>query len=324
MTDTPRRQPVSIRISVTDRCQLRCTYCMPPEGIPKRPQGDILSFEQMVRFVRELQAGFDLLKVRITGGEPLIRLGIVDLVAMLAGLNLKDFALTTNGQALAGMAGDLKRAGLHRVNVSLDSVRAGTYQRMTHGGDLGRTLDGIREALRVGLTPVKTNTVVVRGINEEDVPALVRFAMAHGCHARFLELMPIGVAQSGFPARFVPTSGIRARVETVVRLTPIAGDAGGSSLDFLAVDAAGRRGTVGFISSESQPFCSGCTRLRLTSTGDLITCLAREESVRVRDLLLTDTRETAGALRQLVARALEGKCVRASFDSTRPMATVGG
>jgi GTP 3',8-cyclase len=324
MTNSANRRPVSIRISVTDRCQLRCAYCMPPEGIPERPRGDILSFEEIVRFVRGIQAGFDLLKVRITGGEPLIRRGIVRLVAMLAELGPKDLALTTNGQALAGIADDLKRAGPHRVNVRLDSVNGTTYKLVTRGGDLVRTLEGIEEALRVGLTPVKTNTVVIRGFNDDEVPDIVHYAVAHGCHARFLELMPIGFARNGFTARFVPTSEIRARVEASVRLTPLDGEAGTSSRDFLAVDASGRRGAVGFISSESNPFCSGCNRLRLTSTGELVACLARNESMFIRDLLRTDAPETATALRKLVARALDGKCDRASFDSTGLMAAVGG
>ena len=325
MTEPRQRRPVSVRISVTDRCQLRCAYCMPPGGIPVRPHEDILSFEEIVRFVRELQSGFDLRKVRITGGEPLVRRGIVNLVAMLAGLHLRDLALTTNGQRLPEMAADLKRAGLHRVNVSLDSVSPAVYRSLTRGGDLEKTLNGIQEAIRVGLAPVKTNTVVVRGVNDGELPDIVRFALANGCHARFLELMPIGPARTDFAERFVPAAEVRAKIEASFQLTPIRGaGAGASSRDFMAEDGSGRRGTVGFIESESRPFCSGCTRLRLTSTGELVTCLARQESVSIREVLRVDSREAGNELRRLVAAALGGKSHRAAFASGRLMAAVGG
>ncbi len=320
----PAAPPLQLRISVTDRCQLRCTYCMPFNGIPMRPHRDILSFEEIARFVRELQTEFDLVKVRITGGEPLVRRGIVDLVAMLAELNIRDLALTTNAQGLAGLAADLKRAGLRRLNVNLHSVNAATYANITRGGVLEQALDGIREALRAGLSPVKTNTVVIRGQNDGELADIARFVLSLGCRARFLELMPIAYARPDFERAFVPSAEILARLAGVFKLTPMDSLAGANSRDFQAADGSGIAGIVGLIASESSPFCGGCTRLRLTSTGELITCLARGKGIMVRDLLRSGAPDAGRTLRTMVAAELAGKRHRASFETPRPMAAVGG
>jgi len=320
----PCRSRLALRISVTDRCQLRCTYCLPPQGVKLLPAGFILSFEQIVRFVRAVQSGFDLHQVRLTGGEPLVRRGVVDLVAMLAGLGIPDLSLTTNGQRLAAMAGDLKHAGLHRVNVSLDSLDAAAFRSITRGGELSLTLAGIQAARHAGLDPVKLNIVVLRNLNDREVAAIARYGLDRGCKVRFLELMPIGCARPLFDRHFVSSAETRARLATDFELAPLAGDGQHPSRDFLVSDATGRRGTIGFISPVSEPFCDGCRRLRLTSRGELIPCVASDRALSISHLLDNDSDEAATALRQLLARELHLKSARTDFVAERPMVAVGG
>ncbi len=317
-------RPLSLRVSVTDRCQLRCVYCMPEGGVPKLRRDEVLSFEEIVRFVGAVRWRFEVSKVRITGGEPLQRPGIVELVGMLAREGIRDLALTTNAQRLAEMAAELKRAGLRRVNVSLDSLDDATFRALTRGGRLRRTLEGIEAALRHGLGPVKVNAVVLRGCNDGEVVELARFGLRNGCQVRFLELMPIGCARPLFSEMFVPASEVRARLEESFSLEPLPCEAGGTSRDFLARDSRGRRGIVGLISAQTQPFCAGCARVRLTSTGRLISCLARGGGPNVRELLRDDSPGTRRALCELVAAELRRKTDRAAFDTIHPMASVGG
>ena len=297
---------------------------MPAAGVPKARHDEILSFEEIVRFVQTVKSHFELTKVRVTGGDPLVRAGIVDLVAMLAGEGIDDLALTTNGQQLAGMAGNLKRAGLRRVNISLDSIDAKTFETLTRGGRVERVLEGIDAAVSHGLTPVKINTVVLRGYNDGEVAGIAQYALDRGCQIRFLELMPIGCARPVFKELFVPTSEVRASLMRSFTLEPRGRELGGSSRDFLASDSEGRNGIVGFISPESEPFCEDCSRLRLTSTGRLISCLARGEGRDISDLLQSGTGAHEQALRKIVAEELAGKCARTTFHTPRPMAAVGG
>jgi cyclic pyranopterin phosphate synthase len=315
---------LALRLSITDRCQLRCAYCLPPQGAPLLPPGCILSFEEIVRFVRSLQGGFDLQQVRLTGGEPLVRRGVVNLVRMLAELRVPELALTTNGQRLAEMAGDLQHAGLDRVNVSLDSLDAAAYQHLTRGGELSLTVTGIEEARRVGLDPVKINTVVLRGRNDHEVADIARFGLDRGCVVRFLELMPIGCARALFDRHFVSSAETRARLATDFELAPLDDEGQHPSRDFLARDATGRHGTIGFVSPVSEPFCDGCRRVRLTSRGELIPCVASDRALSVAHLLDTDSPAAAQTLRAVLARELCAKVSRTAFAATRPMVAVGG
>ncbi len=319
-----RRQPISLRISVTDRCQLRCLYCMPPEGVPKRDHQDILRFEEIVRFVRVLKSHYELSKVHITGGEPLVRPGIVKLVEMLATEGVEDLALTTNGQCLGPMARDLKLAGLDRVNISLDSLDEKTYALLTRGGQLKCTLEGIQAALREGFSPVKLNTVVLRGRNDAEVTNMTHWAIEHHCRIRFLELMPIGCAKENFQNWFVPASEVRTRLERLFTLTAFAHRAGRSSRNFLACDSHGLQGVIGFISPQSEPFCRECRRVRLTSTGQLIACLARGRDLDVRDLLQGDAQHIERAVDKILDSKLAPNRVHNEFDTNRTMASVGG
>ena len=297
---------------------------MPPDGVAKLPHEDILTFEEILYFVRVAKARFDLFKVHVTGGEPLVRAEIVRLIRMLAGEGIPDLVLTTNGQSLAGKADDLRRAGLQRINVSLPSLDEKTYAALTRGGELGRTLRGIAAAQAAGLAPVKLNTVVLRGWNDGQVERLAAFSLERGCAIRFLELMPIGCARALAADRFVPASEIRHRVEGAFALTPLAYELGRSSRDFMAEDRHGRRGVIGFISSETEPFCAGCARLRLTSTGEVIQCLARGEGLPVRNLLRCPSPSSERTLVKTLESRLDQKCARESFSTGRAMAAVGG
>ena len=324
MTANVQYRPLSLRISVTDRCQLRCLYCMPPAGTHVLSRAEVLTFEEIVRFVRILSSQFRLTKVHITGGEPLVRSGIEGLIRMLACEGVTDLALTTNGQLLAGVAAALKQAGLHRVNVSLDSLDSKTYADLTRGGDLRKALQGIDAALCHGLAPVKINTVVLRGYNDGEVVELARFALRRGCQIRFLELMPIGCAKSLFHDLFVPSGEVRASLERSFSLRPLLHTLGASSRDFIAVDHDGQEGIIGFISPTTQPFCAGCTRVRLTSTGRIISCLARGDELHVGSFLRLPFPQAALRLREAVTAVLDSKTRRSVFDTSRSMTSVGG
>jgi cyclic pyranopterin phosphate synthase len=316
---------ISLRLSVTDRCQLRCAYCMPADGTPKRTHDKVLRFEEIVRFVRVVRRHFALAKVHLTGGDPLVRPGIDRLVAMLADEGVADLAMTTNGLALGRLAPALRRAGLRRVNVSLDSLDPTTYRGLTRGGNLPDALQGIAQALRVGLTPVKLNTVVLRGVNDTEVLPLARWAISRGLPIRLLELMPIGCAKSQHAGLFVPEAEILDRLRSDLELTPLPHRAGASAVYYRAVDPAGKEGRIGFISPQTRPFCAGCRRLRLTSAGQLIGCLRLGTGPAVQPLLRRQEDEaTDRELCRLIATALPQKAPRRSFATTKTMAGVGG
>jgi len=213
-------------------------------------------------------------------------------------------------QLLAEMAPRLKRAGLHRINVSLDSLDAGTYAALTRGGDLRATLEGIDAALGCGLAPVKLNAVVLRGYNDAEVVELAGFALDHGCPIRFLELMPIRSSQIIFEELFVAASEIRTRLETQFALEPLDRGAGQTSRDFLASDRYGRRGVIGFISPMSQPFCDECTRIRLTSTGRLVSCLMRGLGPSIKGMLRSNLPAAGHLLKSTVVNEYDRKTSR--------------
>lgn len=318
----PGRQ-LALRVSVTDRCQLRCKYCMPPDGIALRSHAEVLRYEEITALVRLLHRVAPLGKVRLTGGEPLVRPEVARLVAMLAEIRIPDMALTTNGQLLAELAGTLKAAGLGRVNVSLDSLNPHTYQQLSGGGVLGRTLDGIKEALRCGLVPLKLNMVVLRGVNEPEILDLVEFAIMRGVEVRFLEVMPIGVAAERCQEWFVPGAEVKARIQTRYRVEPLPRLSGSTCRSFAVMDRAGVVGQVGFISACSEPFCHDCGRLRLTSDGRLLGCLATDSGVPVRALLSSGP-DGLAQLATLIGDILARKRVRDTFCQPQPMGAIGG
>ncbi|MFW6189499.1 MAG: GTP 3',8-cyclase MoaA [Planctomycetota bacterium] len=319
-----QRDALSLRVSITDRCQLRCRYCMPAQGVEARRREEVLSYEEIARFVRVLTGEFPLGKVRVTGGEPLVRRDATKLVAMLGAMGIPDLAMTTNGLRLAEAADGLAAAGLDRVNVSLDSVDRRTYGQLTRGGRLGDAVEGIRCAVASGLTPVKTNTVVLRGVNDEEVVEIARSALRMGCTPRFLELMPIGCAAPDDLELFVPADEILDRLRESFALRPLSHSPGRTSRDFSADDGRGVRGTVGLIAPRTRPFCRGCGRLRLTATGDVIGCLARGEGPNVRGLLRKKTPAADQKLIDTLRELVRGKSGRRGFPTGRPMSAVGG
>lgn len=316
--------PLALRLSVTDRCNQRCLYCLPPEGASLVRHEDVLRFEEMLSFVQATRRRFGLSKIRLTGGEPLVRRGIVGFVGSLGAMQPPDLAMTTNARRLASVASDLHRAGLKRINVSLDTLDAAVYRDLTRGGDLAEVFAGIDTALEVGIRPVKLNMVVLRGVNEGEVVAVARFAMERGCPVRFLEVMPIGAAGPRHRDWLVPAAEVRARLAEELALEPLPREPGSSSREYRARDAAGREGRVGFISPCTEPFCEDCRRLRLTATGRLLGCLARSEGIDIRPLLRRAGPVDEDAVAEAIEAALDLKRAGRFFADQQLMAGIGG
>jgi GTP 3',8-cyclase len=321
-----QNQSLSLRISITDKCEFRCLYCMPADGVSKHRHEDILSFEQILEFVSLAKSKFDLRKVHLTGGEPLVRKGIVNLVAMIAALGVEDLALTTNACKLATLAGELKDAGLHRVNVSLDSLEPELFAELTRGGHLADVICGIDAALANGLGPIKFNTVVLRGYNDMHIVDMARWAMARGCIIRFLELMPIGYITSRFEELYVSSEEVATRLGEAFDLKPQAYKPGASTkyFDVFDIDDGQSAGRLGLITGQSKPFCSSCRRLRLTSTGKLITCLAHGQGPDIAHLLGSGNLDDRDKLTKIISDELDAKAHRGDFDTGHAMAAVGG
>ena len=257
---------------MTDRCNFRCTYCMPQDEYEWIDKKEILSFEEIARLARLfIRAGVE--KIRLTGGEPLVRRDVESLVAELSRLEgLKDLCLTTNGSLLAEKAAALKAAGLRRINVSLDTLEPEKFQRMTKRGDLEKVLEGLFAAKAEGLGPIKINAVVERGVNDGgDIIDLVEFARTHGFAIRFIEYMDVGNSNNWTSEKLVPKKEIIEQIQARYPLREIGRDQGSApSVDYEFADG---RGEVGVVASVSEPFCSSCTRARLTADGKLVTCL---------------------------------------------------
>lgn len=264
-----------LRVSVTDRCNFRCTYCMPAEGFAFLPRPHLLTYEELTRVVRVF-VGLGVRRVRLTGGEPTIRRGIVDLVGMLAAIpGLDELSMTTNGLAFRSRAGALARAGLTRVNISLDTLDPERFAQLTRGGDVHKVLASIEAAVQAGLTPVKVNCVVIGGVNDGDVEAMAAyFAERPGTQLRFIEYMPFDSSIG----THVPVAELRERLGAH---QPVPALGGGPSVDHLL--PSGQR--VGFISPITEHFCERCNRLRLQADGSLRTCLSRDRAPNLRDLL---------------------------------------
>jgi cyclic pyranopterin phosphate synthase len=279
-----RRRVSYLRLSLTDRCTLRCGYCMPSQGMTFHPPEDTLATPEILRLLNVFRS-LGVVKVRLTGGEPLLRSDIGDILAHLAHLGVEDVSLTTNGVALAEKLPGLLRAGLRRVNISLDTFRPKVFHRLTGADALPRVLAGVRTALASPLSPVKINMVVLRQWNWDEVPDFVHWAQANPVHVRFLELMP---TRNTFEGRsvvderdFVPSEEVRARVESLVTLEPEDPIQGVARVHAIK----GGLGRVGFVSPVSNHFCATCNRVRLTSTGGLKTCLHGESVVDLRGAL---------------------------------------
>lgn len=308
-----------LRLSVTDRCTLRCVYCMPAGGTPFLRREEVLSLEEQARVVRVL-AGRGVEKVRITGGEPLLRRGLPGLVeAVAATPGIREVTLTTNGILLAAEAARLHAAGLRRVNVSLDSLDPATFARITRGGDLREVLAGIDAALAAGLSPVKVNAVVLGGVNDAELPAFAELALSRPVEVRFIERMPVGALAAA--GSFVPEEEVRARL-AAYRLEELPRD--GSPARRFRIADGHREGRVGFVSAMSRPFCEGCDRLRLTADGTLRACLFDGAGVDVRALLRDGAPDDAIAAAFDRAARLRPPGVHGERIAGVAMAPIGG
>lgn len=324
MNDSYGRTIHYLRISLTDRCNLRCVYCMPADA-RFAPSAHLLSDAELVRLVRlAASVGFD--RVRLTGGEPTVHPRLVQLVGAMAQIpGMQEIALTTNALQLEKLAEPLARAGLKRVNISLDSLDAERFARITRGGNLDQVWRGILAAERAGLTPIKLNAVIVRGYNENDLADLARLTLEHAWAMRFIEMMPLGSIADFQMDAVVPVAEMRARIEaTLGALEPLAWDGHDPARMYRL---RGGRGTLGFISSVTEPFCAGCERMRLSADGKLRLCLLRDAEVD----LLTPLRAgaTDAELGALIADGIRAKpwghgLAQREIAGSRIMSQIGG
>jgi len=310
VTDGRGRTVRYLRMSVTDRCDMACVYCMPTD-YNASPRNELLSFEEMVRVVRAFHA-VGVTTVRLTGGEPLLRKSLVALCELLQReLPSLDLALTTNGNLLRRYSADLFRAGVKRINVSVDSVRPETFTRMTRGADLGVVLDGIKAAQDAGFTELKTNTVVLRRQNLEEVSDIVEWALCNALTPRFIELMPLGEGAS-IMDEHVPWQEIRTALGPLLRDAPPSRPSDRGPAFYLPSSQAG--GRVGFITAVSNAFCDECDRVRLTAKGEIRACLASPDGVSLRDMLRSGASDER--LVDSLRLALAGKTEHAFSSAT--------
>lgn len=276
------REHRDLRVSLTDKCNLRCTYCMPQEQMQWLPSADLLSTEELLRIVRiAVDAGIE--EVRLTGGEPLLRPDIVEIVDRISSLpNAPTIAITTNAIRLAPIAQQLVDAGLQRFNISLDTLDRERFRHLTKRDELDAVLDGIAAAKRTGLSPIKINAVLMPGINDDEAPALLRWAIEEQLQLRFIEEMPLNIDHHWSRTNYVSTDAVIEQLRQHFTLEELPRDA--HSPAFL-MRVEGSDNTVGFISSVSRPFCGGCDRLRLTADGQFRNCLFAREEHDLRSLL---------------------------------------
>ncbi len=272
-----------LRVSVTDRCNYRCFYCMPSQGMEWEERAEFLTFEELTRIIRLFtELGVD--KVRLTGGEPLVRRGLLDFVKQLHALpGLKDLSMSSNAHLLKDQAADLKAAGISRVNISLDSLKPEVFRKITVNGDLEPVLQGIDAALEAGMHPVKINMVVMKGLNDDEIETMLDYAVERGADLRYIETMPIGEAGIAGTDYYMPAVEILARLKEHLGqdLIPAKGGKGAGPARYYQVSGGPVR--VGVISAISRHFCDDCNRVRLTAKGDLVLCLGQEDRVSLRD-----------------------------------------
>lgn len=324
LVDRFGRQVLDLRISVTDRCNFRCHYCMPEEGMQWLPRSEILSFEEIERVASVLVRYFGITSVRLTGGEPTLRAQLPQLVARLAGLPV-ELSMTTNGASLAHLAGALRQAGLKRVTVSLDSLRRERFAALAGRDMLPAVLAGIEAARVAGLSPLKLNTVLVRGTNDDEILDLAEYGRRTGAEVRFIEFMPLDALGGWSASKVVPSSEVLDRVGSAFPLEPV-GERGTEPAErYRYIDGAG---TVGVVASVTRPFCASCDRVRLTADGQLRSCLFAVRERDLRSLLRSGASDDdiAEAVEAEVAAKWPGHSIgKVSFvRPARSMSQIGG
>jgi cyclic pyranopterin phosphate synthase len=327
LVDSFNRRVTYLRLSITDRCDLRCTYCM-PERMTFLPRKDVLSFEELDELVTAF-ASFGVDKLRITGGEPLVRKDVMELMARFSrhiGNGLRELTMTTNGTLLAKYAGELAAIGVKRINVSLDTLNADVFEKLARRDMLGDVLAGIDAAQKAGLH-MKLNTVALKGVNEPEIPELIRFAHGRGMDITLIETMPMGEAETDRAEDYLSLTVLKADLSKQFTLTDIPFTTGGPSR-YVRVEETG--GRLGFITPLSHNFCESCNRVRVTCTGRLYTCLGREDGADLRAAMRSDP--SGEGLRAAIRGAIGLKPKGHDFDaariatpsSPRTMSTTGG
>jgi cyclic pyranopterin phosphate synthase len=327
LIDRYGRRAIDLRVSLTDRCNLRCSYCMPPEGLPWLPKEEILTDAEIVRLISIAVSQLGVTEVRFTGGEPLIRPGLTAIIAACAALaNRPKLQLTTNGIGLERLAPSLRDAGLDRVNVSLDTLDAERFLRITHRDRMADVLRGLTAAADAGLIPVKINTVLLRGINDDEAPDLLRFALKHGYELRFIEQMPLDAQHGWSREEMITAAEILESLQAVFDLTPDPAAREGAPAEMWLVN--GGPAKVGVIGSVTRPFCGDCDRTRLTADGQIRNCLFATGETDLRGLLRSGAadEELADRWREAMWGKLPGHGIDnpAFLQPARPMSAIGG
>jgi cyclic pyranopterin phosphate synthase len=328
LADRFGRVATDLRVSLTDRCNLRCTYCMPEEGLDWLAKPELLTDDEVIRLVTVAVTQLGVQEIRFTGGEPLLRRGLVGIVAATTALTPRpEVSLTTNGLGLARQAVALKEAGLDRVNVSLDTIRAETFQQLTRRDRLKDVLAGLEAAQDAGLTPVKVNAVLMRGVNDDQAPELLQFCLDHGYELRFIEQMPLDAQHGWDRATMVTADDILERLAGPFGLTPTDAATRGSAPAESFLVRGGPQ-TVGIIASVTRPFCGDCDRVRLTADGQVRDCLFARTESDLRTALRggADDIELADRWRRAMAAKLPGHGINdpAFLQPARPMSAIGG
>ncbi len=326
LIDTHGRTVRDLRISVTDRCNLRCVYCMPLEGMPWLPREQLLTYEEITRFAR-VALDLGVQAIRLTGGEPTVRLDLPVLVRMLSALRPGlDLSLTTNGLKLAEMAPALRDAGLRRVNVSVDTLHPERFRAIARRDRFDDVIRGLAAARAAGFAPIKINAVLMRGFNEDEVVPLARWAREHGYELRFIEWMPLDFQHSWSRERLVPAAEILAQLDRAFPIEPLAGEDPSAPASMHRYRDGG--GRVGVIASVTRPFCGHCDRIRLTADGQIRTCLfsLREYDFRKAMREGGSDEDVAALLRAAVWRKEPGHLINSPFfeQPARGMSAIGG
>jgi GTP 3',8-cyclase len=328
LTDSYGRIATDLRVSLTDRCNLRCSYCMPPEGLDWLPAPEVLTGDEVVRLVRIGVETLGIREVRFTGGEPLLRRDLVSIIAATAALSPRpEISLTTNGIGLDRRADALRDAGLDRINVSLDTLRPEVFRKLTHRDRLSDVLSGLAAAAAAGLTPVKVNAVVMRDLNDEEAPELLRYCVEHGYELRFIEQMPLDAQHGWKRAEMISSEEI---FDSLSRAFTLSEDServrGAAPAETFLVDGGPAR--VGVIASVTRPFCGACDRVRLTADGQIRNCLFARSESDLRSSLRSGAsdEEIAARWRAAVASKLPGHGINdpTFLQPDRPMSAIGG